>query len=369
MKDMRVGIVGGGIGGLTLSVVLKKLGIAHELYEQAAEIKAVGAGIHLASNAMAVFEKLGIRENVQDAGHPIHHIIVTDNWLKKLMDSDLRDFHEKQKIGNIAIHRGALQHVLLTFANIEGIHLGKKLLPSSNPSEGILEFEDGTREEFDLVVGADGLNSTVRKILFPEARLRDAKQWCWRGISSGIPLGEYRYSLTEAWDAGHRFGFVPVNDHTFYWYAVIRSNLLKVNRQDWINGFKTFHPMVHLLAKATRPAAIHESELKDVRTLKSWSVGSCVLMGDAAHAATPNLGQGACQAIEDAWALGSALSEGTDLSKQISGYEKARMPKANAIVKRSRLIGEIAQLNNPLAESIRNTMLSILPHRFGDIQA
>lgn len=357
---MKVAIIGGGIGGLTTALALLKNNLDVTIYESASEIKSVGAGIIMANNAMQVFDKLGIRQKIEKAGHKISTITITDPQLKTLSDVQLDTFERKYGVYNTAIHRADLQMILAEEIGFENIKLSKRLSKIEKGNGYQLTFEDGSFVNTDVVIGADGIKSVVRQQVFNIGKLRSSKQKCWRGVSEFDWTAKYNHQAVEAWGKGKRFGFVRINDQKVYWYAVINENLVK-NPNHLAELFADFNPEVPRMISETPKEKIFVNDIIDLEPIYQWQKDRVCLIGDAAHATTPNMGQGACQAIEDAYILGKLLGEGKSIDEVFRQYEQLRMKKAHYIVNMSSTIGKVSHYENGLAVWLRNTLLKATP--------
>lgn len=361
IEIMNISIIGAGIGGLTTALALKKNNLPCTLYESAAAIKPVGAGIILANNAMQVYAYLGIDKAIRNAGNRVSKMNITTSRLSSLSEVDLTGYEQKYGQHNVAIHRGALQKILSDSLGMEHVQLGKRLEDVQQKGTGYtMLFDDGQHIDTSYLIGADGIHSKVRTALFGRHELRHSGQVCWRGICRFDLLPQYHHELNEAWGKGKRFGFVRINEQMVYWYAL--TNVHMANEQaDLTALFTDFHPVVGELINATPKESIFYAELSDLKPISTWSSGNACLIGDAAHATTPNLGQGACQAIEDAYVLGRLTEGKTDLSAAFSEYPVLRLPKAHHIVNTSWKIGKMAQLENTFQIGIRNLFMKMTP--------
>ena len=356
-----INIIGAGIGGLTTALTLKQKGINVNVFESSTEIKPVGAGIILANNAMQVFQKLGIQDKIQKAGNKISYMKITDTQLNNISVVDLTEYERKYGVYNIAIHRGELQQILAEEIGYDRINLSKRLSKIEKNGLFKLTFEDNSTIESKIVIGADGIKSVVRKQLFEKSTLRNAKQVCWRGICE-IDLPEkYHNELNEAWGKGKRFGFVKISDKKVYWYALINSKTNQIQEAHLIEIFRDFHSDILKIISSTTKENIILNNIIDLKPIDKWQSENVCLIGDAAHATTPNLGQGACQAIEDAYVLGKLLDSGLEIQNTFAEYENLRRKKAHYIVKTSWTLGKISQWSNPILVSIRNQALKLTP--------
>jgi 2-polyprenyl-6-methoxyphenol hydroxylase-like FAD-dependent oxidoreductase len=357
-----ISIIGAGIGGLTTALTLKQKGFPVTLYEGASEIKPVGAGIIIANNAMQVFQKLGLQDKIQKAGNRISSMKITDENLKPLSVVDLSFFEQKYGVHNVAIHRGVLQKILAEAIGNESINLSKRLIDIQKNDDFNLKFDDNTSVHSDILIGADGIKSIIRNKLFQENTIRNAQQICWRGVCDYSLPEQYSHELNEAWGKGKRVGFMNISPQKVYWFALANQrdvqNIDEVNLGDF---FKEFHPDIVQMLNATPKEKIIVAEITDLKPIQHWHEENVCLIGDAAHATTPNLGQGACQAIEDAYVLGKCISEEMDINKSFAQYEKIRKKKAHEIVNVSWQLGKVAHITNGLGVWLRNKIMSNIP--------
>lgn len=364
---MKIAIIGGGIGGLTTALALKQKGQEVTIYESAPEIKPVGAGIIMANNAMQVFDKLGVRKNIESAGCIISNVKLTDSQLNTITAADLTKFESKYKVHNVGIHRADLQNILADEIGFQNIQLSKRLLKIEQGNDVKLSFDDNTCVTVDVVIGADGIKSTVRNQLFGAGTLRDTKQKCWRGVSEFDWTSKYNHEAFEVWGKGKRFGFVKISEKKVYWYAVANEKMTN-NNSNIGNLFNDFHPDIMKIISETPKDKIIFSDIKDLAPINQWHKGKVCLIGDAAHATTPNMGQGACQAVEDAYVLGKLFGQGKSVEEVFTQYEKLRMKKANFVVNTSWKIGKVAHYQNSAAVWLRNTLVKTMLKSANDKQ-
>lgn len=360
---MKIDIIGAGIGGLTTAIALKQKGFEVRVFEQAKAFRPIGAGIILAINAMQVFEKLGLKDEITKHGVPLTRMKITKADLNPLLDVEFGAFEKKFGSTNTAIHRGVLQQILAAQLDDSEVNYGHQLQSIKKFGASYeLNFGQNRRIESSLVLGADGLNSTVRNSLFQENTVRQAKQVCWRGVTEFILPLQLQTELNEAWGKGDRFGFVPIGSGKVYWYA-LKSYETDVNEfgvEDLAAFFAGYHPVIREIILATEKEQIHTAEIADLKPIKTWHQDQVCLIGDAAHATTPNMGQGACQAIEDAHILAACLAKYSP-SEAFEKFQQIRMPKAHSVVNASWSFGKMAHWSNPIGRAFRNTMLKMAP--------
>jgi 2-polyprenyl-6-methoxyphenol hydroxylase-like FAD-dependent oxidoreductase len=368
---MKVTIIGAGIGGLATGIALNKKGIEFEIFEAAPALTAAGAGLGLASNAMKAFEKLDIAGEVKAVGKVLASFSIYDDKGKLITRTKAALPGDKPGAGNFTIHRAALQEVLLSHVAAGAIHLGKKAIGvQASGNTSIVRFSDGTEKCADLVIVADGIHSNIRQQFWTDAKPVYAGYTCWRAV-----IKNHHWNIlecSETWGKKGRFGIVPLGSGELYWFACVnssennsRSRHFTIN--DLYEYFKSFHDPIPEIIRSTVDDQLLWNDIIYLKPLKKYVKGNLVLLGDAAHATTPNMGQGACQALEDAVVLADELSQvmqgNATLSIALNKYEKRRLKRTHMIINRSSQLGNIAQLENKLLIRLRNGLLrSIPPH-------
>ncbi|MEO0895040.1 MAG: FAD-dependent monooxygenase [Bacteroidota bacterium] len=366
---MRIDIIGGGIGGLTTAIALKKKGFTVKVYEQAKEMKPLGAGIILANNAMQVYQKLGLADTIKTAGNPVSRMEITKANLKPISIVNLKPFERKYGVENIAIHRANLQQILLEELGPNEVKWNSKLADLKKHHEGYtLYFENGTQVASQTILGADGIHSKVREQLFVKREIRDAEQICWRGVTPFDLPEEYQDGLKEAWGKTSRFGFVQIAPRQVYWYALADRTGKPIQKEEIGSLFKHYNGLVQAMIASTPTEAIHEAPITDLYPQAGWYQDDVCLIGDAAHATTPNMGQGACQAIEDAYVLSECMGK-YEIPFAFHKFEELRLKKANNVVNMSWRLGKIAHWTQPALVSLRNTLMRLTPSSLSSKQS
>ena len=309
--SFKISIIGAGIGGLTTGIALQTKGFNPEIFEAASLLKPVGAGIILAPNAMKVYQHLGLYDEILAAGNKLNDLNITDHLLKPVMKNNLKAWEQETGISAVAVSRSNLQEILLKAVGPKKVNLNKKVKTYYSTNKKVeVKFEDSTELHTDVLIGADGINSAIRRKMFPEINLRQAGQWCWRGICDLKLPDEFSQGLFELWGAGARFGFVQINNSQIYWYALTNKNI--ISKDSSLTALKVvfnrFDPIVSKVLAATEGSNVIYGPIQDIKPLHTWFSNNVCLIGDAAHPTTPNLGQGACQAIEDAYLLAELFS-------------------------------------------------------------
>ncbi len=363
---MRAIVVGAGIGGLTTAIALRRVGVEAVVFEKAPELREIGAGISVWTNAMKALEKIGVADAVRAVGRQEIGGTVR-SWNGKRITEVPAEVLEKRFGLNVVLTRPKLQETLLAALPDDAIRLDAECVGFRQDGSGVTALFSGGREERgDLLVGADGLHSVVRERLFGDRKPRYAGFTAWRGLAD---LGDGREGDGfEAWGRGNIFGLISLGHGRFYWYATKNApegqeGAPEGRKAELMELFGGWHEPIPTVIKATEEAAILRNDVYDREPLKRWGRGRVTLLGDAAHPMTPNLGQGACQAIEDAVALAEFVLRETDVQGALRGYEDRRAGRVANIVRRSRLLGKAAQLENPLLCAVRNAAAGAMPLR------
>lgn len=360
---MKIIINGGGIAGLTCAIALNKLGIETKVYEAASEIKPVGAGLVLQSNAIKALEYLGIEDKIIEAGNPVNQLAIY-KANGRVIKKQKPESKNRELFGGIAIHRHTLHEILKSYLDDKIFHLNKRAESVTNIDDKvILRFDDGTQTEGDYLISTDGINSNIRQQLIPGSKPRYAGYLCWRAVVDNV-FGIKEAS--ETWGRKGRFGIVPINDNKIYWFAVVTGHKFdtKLNQftvEDIAEQFSGYHSPIPEIINSTPNDALIKNSISDLIPLDRFAFDKVLLIGDAAHATTPNLGQGACQAIEDVMVLHQEISTKKDMQQAFKSFQKRRLGKTKFIIDTSRRMGAIAQTSNPVAMEVRNFLFSITP--------
>lgn len=361
---MKILINGGGIAGLTCAISLHKLGIETEVFEAAQEIKPVGAGIVIQTNAIKALEYLGIEDKIIEFANPINQLAILDEKGSVIKSQKPRSSN-RELFGGLAIHRHTLHKILKSYLPDNIFFTNKKAISFSLKDEKVnLQFEDGSTAQGDYLISADGINSNIRLQLIPDSKPRYAGYICWRSVidNNNPEIKE----ATETWGSKGRFGIVPINENKIYWYATINSSQfdVKINHyslQNLKEHFSDYHILVREVLNKSSDKNLIKNHICDIKPLSQFAFNKVLLIGDAAHATTPNLGQGACQAIEDVMILHREINTGIDIPTAFKSFEQRRIEKAKFIIETSRKLGAIGQIENKFLISLRNTIFRLTP--------
>ncbi|WP_432854616.1 FAD-dependent monooxygenase [Amycolatopsis sp. CA-161197] len=360
-------IVGGGIGGLAAALSVARAGREVHLLERAAEFTEIGAGLQFGPNAIRMLDRLGLLAELLDvAVLPRHGVMRHAITADPLTTLDLGSaFRERYGYPYVVVHRSDLLSILVEACRAEPlVRLENNRVVAEawadEDSAGV-RCEDGVTYRAELLVGADGLHSVVRKLVSVDQPVPSGFV-AYRGA---LPMSEVRTEVS--------------NDDVVLWvgpglhliqYPVRRGELynqVAVFRSDSFGrGAEPVGPVEELFGRfgeACEEVQRHVSRIETGRCwpiydrdpLPTWVHGRAVLLGDAAHPMLQYLGQGACQALEDALALGEAVrGSGTDIGKAVKSYDAVRVPRAGLCQTRARLWGQVWHTGDPVTLGLRD---------------
>jgi salicylate hydroxylase len=383
---VRVGIVGGGIGGLSLALALRERGVQADVFEQAPELTEIGAAIALSANAIREFARLGLagelaaastipteliyrhwRDGSRIAAYPVGQ----DDWYEKRFGAPY-----------LGIHRADLQNILSAAFGVEQLHLGCRLVNIvEQPDSVVLEFANGRTHEADLVVGADGVRSTVRRWVTGADDVVYSGTSAFRGIvpTENLPSLPDPHAI-QFWMGpdGHLLHYaIGRSGESVNFFAVVAApsiwlhdgSVAEVGEEVPVASFRGWHPAVtEMIQAASSPI---RWGLFTVRPLLRWYRDRVVILGDAAHGMLPHHGQGANTSIEDAFALAGLLAaaRGDDLGATFSRYQALRRARTRTIQRSSQVTSSLLHLPDGPAAQARNAKVATVPQDFGWIHA
>lgn len=362
-------IQGAGIGGLVLRIALQQSGYRVRLVERSSRLSEVGAGIWTAANAMQVFARLGFAEKIIAAGWPVKRLRLQDSKSGDIQVTDMSAIAKEYGFETIALHRGVLQRVLMDQLQEESVRFGCEVRSVMQDGDGVVaKLSDGSSCAAAILIGADGLHSQMRSIAGLDGEKRYSGASSYRAIARGaqvLPAGE-EHEAYEIWASGCRAGFSKINADDSYWYMTFDSAAggsasTSERKAHAETLFRRHFPQWISLLENTRAEDILRTDIDDLKPLSCWSAGRIGLVGDAAHATTPNLGQGGAMAVEDALALAEAFRKFGLNETALQRFEELRRKKVNWTVATSWSIGKICHVGNPLLRFLRNVALRKTP--------
>ncbi|CAM5476140.1 FAD-dependent oxidoreductase [Streptomyces spiroverticillatus] len=366
MPQRAATIVGGGIGGLATALALHRRGWRVEVLERAPEFTEIGAGISLWPNALHALKALGLADAVLALGAVETTGGMRDLRGRWLSRTDNAEVARRFSHPLVVLHRADLLRVLADALPADCLRPDAEVSAVRDPQHRPVVEHRGGESRADLVVGADGLRSAVRRTLWPTAAgPRYAGYAGWRTITA--PLAQPPAEGAVTWGRGERFGFTALPGGRMYCFGTASvpegGTDTKSPYAELLRRFGSWPDPIPALLAAVPADAVLRHDLYDLPPLPSFVHGRVALLGDAAHAMTPNLGQGACQALEDAVTLAHCLDGTGDIEAGLRSYDLLRRPRTQAVTRRSARLGTIGQLSWPPAVLLRDTAARLTPMR------
>ncbi|MDV8151454.1 FAD-dependent urate hydroxylase HpxO [Acinetobacter pittii] len=342
---MNVVIIGAGMGGLTTGIALKKFGHQVRIFEQTEKILPVGAAISLWSNGVKCLNYLGLTDKIAKLGGQMDDLAYVDGLTGDVMTQfSLLPLIEEVGQRPYPVARADLQNMLMDEFGRDQIYLGKKMVSLEDKADYVeVHFADGSSTQADLLIGADGTHSLTRTyVLGQQVQRRYAGYVNWNGlveISEDLaPAQQWTTYVGE----GKRASLMPVADGKFYFFLDVPLPAgLDNNRDDYKKLLKQYFvdwcQPVQQLVERLDPQKTNRVEIHDIEPFTQFYKGRVVILGDAAHSTTPDIGQGGCQAMEDAIYLARSLQINTlGLEDALRRYQNKRNERANELVLRAR---------------------------------
>lgn len=362
-EERKTIVVGGGIGGLTASIALRRNGLDCVVLE-AGDVRKllVGGGIHMWANAMRALERAGVAHRVSEAGAPIDRTEYRTFHGRLLAEWPLDEIGRDVGTVDVGISRRDLLTTLVDAADDDTVRSGARCVGFEQDANGVTaRLESGEEVRGSVLVGADGLRSTIRQRLHGDEPPRYAGYAQWQAIVERgdlLPAGVERVVFGR----GSRAVLHHVGGNRLFWAAAIygpegSSNPAGGRKPVLETRFRGFEPPILEAVAATAEEEIVGFDIYDRPPLESWGEGRVTLLGDAAHAMTTNLSQGGCQALEDAVVLARVLRDADDEVEALRAYEVVRIARTTPIVKRSHMIARVGAFKNPVVAGIRDRAL------------
>jgi 2-polyprenyl-6-methoxyphenol hydroxylase-like FAD-dependent oxidoreductase len=358
-------IVGGGIGGLALAAACERVGLAYQVIERAPELREVGAGVGLWASAIRALTTIGVDTSRFPAAAELATAEIC-SWRGAVL-SRVDVSEEARALGgrSLVAHRGELLTAIAERVDPQRVRLAAPVVAVREEGDAVVaELAGGELVRGRLLVGADGLRSTVRATLWGAAPPVYGGETCYRAVTDMAPPS--LRTIREIQGPGQRAAVCVLGERRTYWWATKVAPEGEVDRPlerraELLERFRGWPFGVEEAIAATDPAAILRNDLYDRPPLANWSAGRMTLLGDAAHPTTPNLGQGACMAIEDAVVLARMLKLHGDHARAFAAYEAERHARTAGIVALSRRFGAVGQWRNPLLVRVREALVRLTP--------
>ncbi|MFQ4135185.1 FAD-dependent urate hydroxylase HpxO [Nodosilinea sp. PGN35] len=344
MYNLKVVIIGAGIGGLTAGIAMQRAGYRVEIYDRAQALRPAGAGISLWSNGVKVLNYLGLGEQLAAIGGEMNAMEYRSHTDEALSFVDLRPLFERVGQRPYPVARTDLQTMLIEAFGPEHVHLGMPCVGVDQDEHSATAiFENGERVSGDLVVGADGIHSAVRADVVGHCiDRRYARYVNWNGlVNADSELCDPNLWVIYVGDS-KRASMMPVGGDRFYFFfgapMAEGTQVAPIDRQDELAKiFQGWPAKVQKLIQAIDPEQTNRLEIGDIDPLERLVKGRVALLGDSAHATTPTLGQGGCQAMEDAAVLTRYLiTTNVSVADALQRYEAARKDRTAELVMKAR---------------------------------
>jgi 2-polyprenyl-6-methoxyphenol hydroxylase-like FAD-dependent oxidoreductase len=361
---MRAVVIGAGVGGLTAAIALERAGVEVIVHERSPDTAALqqGGGIVIWHNALRALRQIEV--DLDDIGIPIEDMHWCSARGASLGSWPVLDLNEQFGVAVKGVTRAALHPHLLSCVRAGVLSTGAECVGYEQEADRVVaSFADGQESRGDVLIAADGLTSVVRR------QLRGNEPVRYSGYVIDFGLVELDHpalvrGFREYDGRGTRFFSFPVADGRWYWACVYcrpaRGGPAPAAPKGELLGlYRGWPEPVEALIDATDPAEMFGRDGADRKPVDRWGDGRVTLLGDAAHPMTPNLGQGACQAIEDAVVLARCVKEGPDPVSALREYERRRIERTAYVVKRAWLIGAVGRWRNPLACWLRDRIQKV----------
>lgn len=351
MAAKNVIIVGGGIGGLTLAGALTRRGVGVTVLERAPELRARGLGFTIWPNATAALHAAGLLDSVRTAAGTIVQATLRTNSGRKLVTIDVKAWGERLGAPALTATRPDLLAALAGAAGA-AVRFDAEVVWVS-PDRGEVELADGELLRADAVIGADGVGSAVRRSLFAARQntLNEPMLVGWQGL---VPQGRPRIEVDMIFGPTGAAGILGLPGDRTYWFLQAPKGRVPENGSPFTTGWS---PRIQELIAATPADALWRDDVRDREPTPNWGRGKVTLLGDAAHPIVPNLGQGACLAMEDAAILAQWLVNTGDPVTALRSYEQARFTRVRDMYRNARRAARMQRL----APALRDPMLSAAP--------
>ncbi|QEU90695.1 FAD-dependent monooxygenase [Streptomyces kanamyceticus] len=364
----RAIVIGAGIGGLATAVALRRVGVEVEIYERAPELRPAGFGISVMSNAVAALRALDIDLGLEKRGQTILHTEIMTDKGRTLRSLPLETAGDRLGAPSVAMYRGDLQAALLDALGGLPVSLGAVATGYDTTGDGVrVTFEDGREATGDILIGADGINSAIRRAVTGDKRgPRYGGFLCWLSVTPFTHPKITKGFNAHYWGLGSRFGLHDVGKGRAYWWGTV--NMPADAARDWdgdkdriVRAYAGWADEVREAIRTTPVEDIVAVPAQDRPFLENWGEGPVTLLGDAAHPMLPSLGQGGSTAIEDAVVLAQCLASRKDPVAALRAYEKLRRERTREMVEVSRKFGGFEQLENPVLRAVRDVYLRHAP--------
>jgi FAD-dependent urate hydroxylase len=363
-KLEKVVIVGGGVGGLTSALALKKAGVEVEVHEKYPDLAGRATGFTLWSYAIKHLLDLGLEDPTR-IGSPIEITEIRNQEGKLIEEFPVGEVSTKLGAPSCDVNRRDLQQVAIELLGEGVVRMGSECVSvEQDESSATAVLKDGSRASGDLLIGADGIHSVVRGDVSDEPKLEYSGYSGWGGVLTGFKhelLKPHRH--VEVWARGSKGGVADIGNDQVRWYVMHKEPLGEhsTEKEPILEHIDGWYELLRAAVEAAPESSIVATEAWDLDPIASWVDGRVVVIGDAAHATTPFASMGACTTIEDAVNLVGHLTDADSLDEALSGFVADRKKRGEDIVQKSRHMAKMQMVHSPIGAWLRDEAFSHVP--------
>jgi 2-polyprenyl-6-methoxyphenol hydroxylase-like FAD-dependent oxidoreductase len=364
----RIAIVGGGVAGLTLAVALQRAGLDCSIYEkhpitEEGRFQKRASGFTLWSYSIARLVELGI--DVQRTGSELEETQIHNQAGDLLARIPVGEMSRKLGAPSYEVRRGDLLAAIFEKLPPESFKTGYECSSVCEHANFVeIQFTNGERVQADLVIGADGIHSIVRKHVAGDIPLRYSGYSGASGVTQGSHPDLPPLTHVDVWGRGGKAGIADVGNGQIRWYLTWKGSAeSEKSHEEIISRLEKWYSPVHAIVSTADKDSIVQNSYYDIPPLKEWIRGNLVLLGDAAHATTPFAAMGANMAIEDAWELATKIDEASSANEALRNFEKSRKTRTEEIVRHGRHMSRMTQLHSPIAAWLRDQAFFHMPEK------
>jgi FAD-dependent urate hydroxylase len=358
------------MGGLAAAIALRKVGLRPIVLERMPSQPHVNGGLHIWTNGSKALDWLGVEDALRAGGAPVHTLVFADWRGKVLLRAKVSKLEQEYGHGAFFVPRVDVPRALLGQLPDGVVRWGSNVTEVSEDAHGVTAIlADGTEVKGKVLIGADGISSLVRRHLFGQIEPRSLGYEDWGAVVDfehpSAPEGHY----PTYWGAGTRLGVANIGQGRLYWAAALQRSPEEREAgttpkiADMLEQFRGWPAPIEEVIAATPEDAFYGAHIRDLKPMKEWGRSRMTLMGDAAHATSPNAGRGVSEALEDAVVVARNLAELPDLddtgriAAALHAYEERRRKPTTSVIKLSRQIGTLGRWRNPMATKVRSVYI------------